>query len=268
MSQAELPGIPAALGLVLFAAPLVGLTLGRALRVLPRRAVIPHSWPFVEVFLVFAAPFAALSVLATLLTRPGETREAGAAVLLDLLGTQLVLGTAAALAVVLAARRPNGLASLGLTVGAARGVFASVVLAYLPAPLLFAGLGIVWAHVCRAIGWDERQEILRLILALDARELALAAGVAVLLGPLIEELLFRGFLQPFLGQFVGERGGLVLASLLFAGLHGVAGLPILFALSLFLGWLKLRTRSLWVPWFAHALNNAVTLGLALAFAPQ
>lgn len=85
----------------------------------------------------------------------------------------------------------------------------------------------------------------------------------VLVGPFIEELLFRGFLQTFLSQVMGERWALVLSAALFARLHGMAGLPSLFLLSVFLGWLQLRTRSLWAPTLAHALNNAVTLTLAL-----
>ena len=92
----------------------------------------------------------------------------------------------------------------------------------------------------------------------------LAAVIAVAVGPLLEELLFRGFLQPVLAQVAGARGGLVLSSALFASLHGAAGLPMLFALSLFLGWLQLRTRNLAVPWSAHALHNGVSLALALA----
>jgi hypothetical protein len=118
--------------------------------------------------------------------------------------------------------------------------------------------------VCRARGWEEQQEVLLAIVDLDGLELLVAALIAVLVGPLLEELLFRGFLQSALAQRLGERGALVGSSVLFAALHGVPGLPGLFALSLFLGWLQQRTRCILVPWSAHVLNNAVTLGIALA----
>jgi len=86
----------------------------------------------------------------------------------------------------------------------------------------------------------------------------------VFLGPFLEELLFRGFLQAALSQVAGQRGALVISSALFAVLHGMAGLPVLFLVSLFLGWLQQRTRCLLVPWSAHALHNGIQLGLALA----
>jgi hypothetical protein len=125
------------------------------------------------------------------------------------------------------------------------------------------GLGLAWTHVCRAHGWEEQQEVVRLIVGLERRELLVAALVAALVGPFLEELLFRGFLQSFLEQVLGARAALVVTAALFAGLHGVAGLPVLFLLALFLGWLQQRTRSLWVPWSAHALFNGVSLTIAL-----
>ena len=106
------------------------------------------------------------------------------------------------------------------------------------------------------------------VLALTGPQFLAASVIVILVGPLLEELLFRGFLQSALAQALGERGALVTTSLVFASLHGVAGLPILFTLSLFLGWLQQRTRCLWVPWSAHVLNNAATLGLALALKDQ
>lgn len=271
MSAPELPRIEAALWLLLMAAPFVALALRRADRVLPRRLAPAQVWSAREVLAIVVAPFVVLFALSALLARPeshAEPRAAGESVLLGLVGTQLVLGSGAALAAAFAARRPEGLASLGLALPVPRGAFVSVVLVFLPGLVCFLALGIAWTHVCRAVGWEERQEILRMILSLDVHELWLAGAVAVLVGPLIEELVFRAFLQTLVSRFAGQTGGLVLISLLFARMHGMAGLPVLLALSLFLGWLWQRTRCIWVSWFAHALNNAVTLGLALAFAPE
>ncbi len=268
MNPPELPGLPAALGLVLFALPFLVLALRFARRLMPPRAAPVHVWPLAQALAVVAAPFATLFALAALGARAEPASAAEPDVLSALFGTQLVLGSGALLALLFAARHSAGLASLGLTVGAPPRAFGGVLLVYLPAWVLFAGLGVAWVHLCRALGWDESQEVLSLMLTLEGREFALAVGVAVLLGPLIEELLFRGFLQPWIGQLAGARAGLVLSSLLFAGLHGAAGLPVLLALSLLLGWLRLRTQSLWLPWFAHALNNAVTLRLALAVSAQ
>jgi len=259
MSAAELQaaGAYALLGLFLLVR-----ALSRASRLLPRREPPAHRWPVREGLAVIATPFLVLLAFG-LLAKVVPARAAAAAGaaagdggLADLLASQLVLGGAVALAVLLAARRPHGLESLGLRTRAAPRAFASVLLVYGPLFLCFLGLGAFWARACHALGWEEQQDVVRVILGLERRELAVAAAVAVLFAPLIEELLFRGFLQAFLAQALGERSALVVVSAVFARLHGVASLPLLFALSLFLGWLQLRTRCVWVPWFAHALNNA------------
>lgn len=264
MSEPELPGLGVALGLVLFSAPFLVLALRRAARSLARSPAAEHRWPNGEAGAVVALPFVVAGLLGLCLRAgPVPDEPTGRQILVGLLGTQLVLGSAAALAIFLAARHARGLRSLGLVHAPPPRAFGSVVLVYAPGFLCMSGLGLAWAHVCRANGWEEKQEILRMILGLDRSELVAAALVAVLVGPFIEELLFRGFLQAFVAQVVGERWALVLTSALFARLHGLAGLPVLFGLSLFLGWLQQRTRSLWVPWSAHALNNAVTLALAL-----
>ena len=103
-----------------------------------------------------------------------------------------------------------------------------------------------------------------MIISLARRELVVALVVAVFLGPFLEELLFRGFLQGALSRLAGERGALVVSSAIFAALHGIAGLPMLFLVSLFFGWLQQRTRCLLVPWSAHALHNGIQLAIALA----
>lgn len=264
MNEPELPGLGAALGFALIGLPLLVVALRRAMRVLPQRAAPFYRWPRGAAFLVFATPFL-LVALVRAFAPDDPAREPDT--LTVLLASQLVLGGAGVLAIALVARQPLGRASLGLTAPPARAP-GSVVLVYFPGFLCGITLQALWTPVCRARGWETEQEVVRQIVTLEHGELVAAALVAVFLGPLIEELLFRGFLQGFLEPHLGLRGALVVTSAVFASLHGMAGLPILFVLSLFLGWLQQRTRSLWVPWFAHALNNAVKLGLALAAAPS
>ncbi|HEX6882215.1 MAG TPA: type II CAAX endopeptidase family protein [Planctomycetota bacterium] len=259
-----LPALGATLAFVACAAPLVVLALRGASRRLARRESPPHRWPSGEATAILLLPFVLVLPLSALMA--GAGKEGEPEVLPALLGSQLLLAGPCALAVFLAMRRPLGLASLGLTIPPPRGYGWAVLQVYLPGALVFYGLATAWLHVCRAMGWEERQEIVKLILTLEHGELWAAALVAALVGPFLEELLFRGFLQGFMAQVVGERWALVASSALFASLHGVPGLPSLFLLSLFLGWLQLRTRSLWVPYFAHALHNAVSLTVALAAA--
>lgn len=259
----ELPSLAQALGLAFVGAPFLAAALRRSARVLPQRPAPADHWPLGEALAVALAPFLLVGALAWL--GGGTTRAEGEGdVLFALVGTQLVLASAVGLALLLAARRPRGLAALGLTGPPEGRAIGSVFLVYVPGFLCASALAIPWLHLCRARGWPESQEVSQMIQALRGSDLALATLLAVVLGPLIEELLFRGFLQSFLGQVVGERAGLLLTSAIFARLHGLAGLPVLFLLSLYLGWLRQRTRSLWLPCLVHGLNNAVSLGLALA----
>ena len=100
----------------------------------------------------------------------------------------------------------------------------------------------------------------------------LIAGAVI--APIAEETVFRGFAITAWQRTVGERGALVRASLAFALAHviNVGGdslaqvggliavgfatrLPVAFAL----GWLYLRTRSIWAPIGLHMAFNGVLL---------
>jgi len=96
---------------------------------------------------------------------------------------------------------------------------------------------------------------------------------AVVLAPAYEELLFR---RVFFGRFlVAGRPwlGMAVSSLAFALIHELPGFsanPPLAMLQLWLiyggmgaafAWLYWRTGTLWAPFFAHALNNAVAIAV-------
>ncbi|HEX2755024.1 MAG TPA: type II CAAX endopeptidase family protein [Candidatus Limnocylindrales bacterium] len=103
----------------------------------------------------------------------------------------------------------------------------------------------------------------------------LIAGAVI--APIAEETVFRGFAISAWQRTVGERGALVRASVVFALAHvitvsgdslaQVGGLiavgfatriPVAFAL----GWLYLRTRSIWAPLGLHMAFNGILLILA------
>jgi uncharacterized protein len=82
---------------------------------------------------------------------------------------------------------------------------------------------------------------------------------AIVVAPAGEEMLFRGFL--FRGFVRSERFawlGIVIISLLFAGLHiqyDWAGMLQIFVIGLFLGWMRWRSGSLLLTFLLHALFN-------------
>lgn len=96
---------------------------------------------------------------------------------------------------------------------------------------------------------------------------SLAVFTIVILAPLTEELLFRGFLQSFIRKHLGSKQAIVLTALSFSLFHfspeqGFANISIifsLFALALFLGFLYEKRGSLLAPMALHASFNAISV---------
>ncbi|MBE3135420.1 MAG: CPBP family intramembrane metalloprotease [Acidobacteria bacterium] len=83
----------------------------------------------------------------------------------------------------------------------------------------------------------------------------------IVLGPALEELLFRGFLlEGMRRSCVGPWVALVLTSALWAATHtqyNVYGIASIFFYGLLLGITRLRTNSLWTCFAMHAVTNAL-----------
>jgi hypothetical protein len=86
--------------------------------------------------------------------------------------------------------------------------------------------------------------------------LMLVLGGAVL-APVVEELVFRGIILQRWAYRWGTRTGVIASSALFALGHGEWFGHFLFGMLMSL--LYLRTRRLWVPIVAHAINNFVLM---------
>ncbi len=91
------------------------------------------------------------------------------------------------------------------------------------------------------------------------------ALVVVSVGPLVEELLFRGLLLSSLLRHMRPAWAVGLSSLLFAAVHlpdlGYLwyAVPNLALLAAVLAWLRLRSGSLWPAVLAHGVNNALAV---------
>lgn len=86
-------------------------------------------------------------------------------------------------------------------------------------------------------------------------------ALGVVAAPVVEELLMRGILLQRWARRWGTTAGVVASSALFAVLHGEWVGHFLFGLAM--AALYLRTRSLWMPIAAHAVNNGALALLAL-----
>ena len=80
-----------------------------------------------------------------------------------------------------------------------------------------------------------------------------------------EELLFRGLLQIDLMKVFGVKGGLILASLMFAIMHltwrSLPELGFVFIAGLILGFLYWKTKNLVLPIIVHGANNVMLVAV-------
>lgn len=115
--------------------------------------------------------------------------------------------------------------------------------------------------------WDDLQVFAGLIRSSNWWLAALAIGAGA---PLMEELLFRGFLQSALAQSrIGFWPAALLTTLAWALLHwgySAVGLAEVFLIGVYFSWLLWKTGSLLPALFCHALYNSL-LVLVLRFVP-
>ena len=91
----------------------------------------------------------------------------------------------------------------------------------------------------------------------------------VLVAPVIEEFLFRGFLYSQLRRsFLKDWGAITVSSLVWTAIHFQYEIGILFFLflfGLFLGYFRIKYNSLLIPTALHAINNLLSFLLVIYF---
>lgn len=123
---------------------------------------------------------------------------------------------------------------------------------------------VSWFSPDSVRSWLERMEKLVPSKLDGTQEILFVAG-AVLLAPVVEELIFRGLLLHRWALKWGRRRGLVATSLAFALLHPS---PVnAFVLGFGFGLVYLSTGSLWLTIAAHSFNNFIALELLPRIGP-
>ena len=95
--------------------------------------------------------------------------------------------------------------------------------------------------------------------------LILGVLTTIIIAPIIEEFIFRGFLLSQLKNTIGNWGAISLSSLAWTLLHFQYEVKILFILFIFgllLGFLRWKYNSLFLVMVLHAINNLVAFSLA------
>ncbi len=91
-------------------------------------------------------------------------------------------------------------------------------------------------------------------------QMVLCAFFIVLAVPIVEELVFRGYLQSALSKYWPAWASITFVSAIFATVHGTFVLwPVYFAMGLFLGFMFYKMGSIKVSIAIHMLNNLVVL---------
>jgi len=91
-------------------------------------------------------------------------------------------------------------------------------------------------------------------------------GIIVILGPLVEEIIFRGFFQKVLEYRLKDvTKGVLYSALAFTIFHFNPWWAVqIYIIGFILGYIAWRTNSIWIPFLLHVMNN----GTAVWFAHQ
>jgi hypothetical protein len=214
-------------------------------------------WDYVDlaVFAGFAFPsLVASALLARGLTFVLPVSHVFDALLMQLVWYGLIFG---ALVVLLRVRydRPFW-PSLGWRVP-----FRGMIACLLSGPLLALGVGLIGVLIhtptIKLPMFDQMFS--------DRPTTILFAVFVVIVGPLCEELAFRGFLMPLLMRSLGAYGGIVLTALLFGAMHGYEyewswrHILLISIVGVVLGWVRYDTGSTAGSTFMHATFNLTQL---------
>lgn len=109
------------------------------------------------------------------------------------------------------------------------------------------------------------QDVVTFLLNTDKWSERITVSVlAVVMAPMLEELIFRGYLYGVIRKYGGRVSAILITSLIFAAIHvHLPAMLALFVLAVVLCLAYERTGSLWVPIFMHATFNSVSVYLAV-----
>lgn len=114
-----------------------------------------------------------------------------------------------------------------------------------------------------SLGVESTQETVKLLqTATDPVVISLMAVAAVLVAPICEEIVFRGYLFPFAKKYTGTWIAAICSGLIFAAAHGsLAALLPLFIFGVVLAMLYEKTGSIWAPMAVHFCFNGATVAI-------
>lgn len=158
--------------------------------------------------------------------------------------------------------RRVGIASLGIRRCTAGQVALAILMAF-AGYIVIIFIQLIWLSLIGALGGKPAEAVFPAMdtpvrMALGVVSIAVSAALA-------EEFLFRGVLLSALSRRGRTAAALLVTSLLFMLMHtSVESLPFTLLYGLLLGWLALRSGSIWPSIAFHAANNAIQVLLLYA----
>lgn len=127
---------------------------------------------------------------------------------------------------------------------------------------------VLTAGMLQLLGAGVEEQAWVLDILDDPQAFRRVAPLIVLLGPIGEELFFRGYVLRSVSASWGERVGVVYSSLMFALIHmNWSGTPVYFVIALALVWGYRLSGSLLTPIVGHVTLNGIVLGVQVLAAP-
>ncbi len=259
-------------GLALFACWLLNTSLGtKALTdSLPRRNSMPPYLPLVPLLLWFGA----VSMFIALVQKLTPGLQGWQKILRDHLvmsiGAIVTMAAMMFLAHIHFARRLKG---FGLNIKTIAKDFVMAIVNLLATwPLMIAAITMTMFFAKLLSGQDyqmQQHEQLEMITEYQQMPVRIMiVFVAVVIAPLLEEMMFRGFVQTTIRSYFNTRNSawpaIAASSVFFAIMHADPGhWPALFVLGLCLGYSYEKSGSLFRPIFIHLFFNAYSVATAL-----
>ncbi len=247
--------------LVIFLAQFLG---GKTLRRFDPPISPPHL--FLETFTLYLFVALALQALGSILSLSFSFRSMVLSAVMELAVLLLVLYP-----IRMGIKPTNLMKDIGIVRGSGFGAEAGFgFLSYLAAiPLMAVGI-FVTLRIVQLLKIDPAtgiHPIVPLLKSPDASRamIVLIISLAVVMAPVVEEIMFRGFFYRALRARFSVPVAVLLCSALFAGIHpqGIVGFAPLFCIGVVLAVLREWRGSLLAPMIAHACVNGVTLGVLM-----
>ncbi|MHC4328599.1 MAG: lysostaphin resistance A-like protein [Planctomycetota bacterium] len=252
-------------GLTLFACWLLKTSLGRRALAdsVPRRNNMPLYTPFIPLFIWFGAVPMATAIAKAL---AGDLRDWQTAFMDNIVICVWAVITTAVMLFLARTHFARRLKGFGLNIRTIHKDFATAVVNLLVVwPLIIATIAVTvfLGELIRGQEYQMQQHQQLELITEHARlplHVLIAFG-AVVTGPVLEELMFRGFIQTTIRSFFKVGNGawiaIAISSALFAMMHEHPGhWPALFVLGVCMGYAYEKSGSLLRPIFIHSLFNA------------